>query len=92
MATVYENSLIERGYDIGGEKKFSAKDAERHEMNQINNNNNMNNNENECESYNKIHQENDSQKLGEKQAFSLPSKSSQEKFFTILLENFSKRL
>lgn len=78
VATVYENKLIERGYNLNGEKKCPTKDAERHEMNHINNNNN--NNDNECEMYNKIHQQNDSQKLGEKQAFLLPLESSRKVF------------
>jgi hypothetical protein len=61
VASVYENNLIQKGYDFLGEKMKEKKDGERHEMNNFNNNNN----ENECEMYSKIHQENDSQKLGE---------------------------
>lgn len=60
VATFYENILIQRGYDFSGGKIKAKKDTE-HEMNHFNNNNN----DNECEVYRKIHQESDSQKLGE---------------------------
>lgn len=61
VATVYEKRLIGKGFDLNGEKKNVT---DRHEMNHFNNNNN---NDNECEMYNKIHQESVPQKLGEKQ-------------------------
>lgn len=63
VATIYENKLIQKGYDFGEKKMKGEKEAERHEMNHFSNNNN---NENECEMYTKIHQESDSEKLGKR--------------------------
>lgn len=64
VATVYENKLIQKGFDFNDDKEKAEKDAERLEMNRINSRNN-NNDENGCEMYSKIHQERNSQKLGE---------------------------
>jgi hypothetical protein len=91
VATVYENNLIQKGYDFNEEKKKKAeKDIERHEMNHINNNNN--NNENECEMYSKIHQESDSQKLGElfEQRIFFSIKIIVKNFSSKVVENFFK--